>query len=526
MKKLNRFAENALASAEKWDTIVSKMIEIPPKTKEFAEAWKDVLFNQFHDILDGCSIMEAYDDVRETMGHALTIASRAQNNAFLRLERRIDTWVDGVSDPVNVEGGAGIEVRHRSAPKGFPRPVIVFNPLSYEVNVPVETYQPSEMVKDSFGNLTAFQNVRSSRSNDTHLDTVFLAKVPALGYATYWLYPHTEENGAVKTSVRAYELTMENEFIRVRFDKKTGCISHLIDNKTGYNYLSGPGACPIVIDDSKNDTWAHAVFKFHDILGQMEFVSIKLVESGPCRALVRVKYNYRNSFLTQNFILAEGQKTLRVTCKVIWQEPHTILKISFPLAGNEGISTYEIPNGYIKRPCNGEEEPAQQWADLTVNVGRERRGIAIMTDCKYSFDCPGNEIRLTALRNAIFADHFSHRPDADFNYTDEGLQRFEYGIFPHTGEVEQTDIVKEATLFNNRPVTVPAGYHKGCGDPQVRSFLSTDADNVIVTALKFSEDGSGTAVLRCYETAGKRQGLISDAVFSARNSIQISIRTR
>ncbi len=506
VKKLNRLAENALASAEKWNTIASKVADLPAGTKEFTEAWKDVLFNQFHDVLCGCSIMEAYDDVRESMGHAMTIAARAQNSALLKLSRRIDTWIDGVSDPVNVERNCVTEVRHNSAPGGFPRPVVVFNPLSYPVTVPVQTYQPSEMVKDSEGNLTAFQNVRSSRSNDTHLDTVFLAKLPALGYATYWLYPRTNENGAVKTSVRVDGLTMENEFIRVRFDRQTGCISQLIDNKTGYGYLSGQGARPVVIDDVKTDTWAHGVFRFHDIKGYMELVSIKLVESGPLRAVIRVKHRYNNSFLTQNFILAEGQKVLRVTCKVIWQEPHTMLKMAFPLAGTDEISTYEIPNAYIKRPCNGEEEPGQQWADLTVTAGSERRGVSIITDSKYSFDCPGAELRLTALRNAIFADHFSHRPDADFNYTDEGLQRFEYGIYPHSGEVEATDIAKEAAAFNNRPVAVPIGYHKGCGEPRIKSYLTinSEADDVIATAFKLSEDGSGSAIIRFYETKGKK----------------------
>ena len=63
-----------------------------------------------------------------------------------------------------------------------------------------------------------------------------MAKVPALGYATYWLYPRTEENGAVKSAVRTHVLEMENEYIRVRFDRETGCISYIGDKKSGSNY--------------------------------------------------------------------------------------------------------------------------------------------------------------------------------------------------------------------------------------------------------------------------------------------------
>lgn len=512
IKRLNRLTENALQSAEKWNTIAAKTTNFQPNTSEFAEAWRDLLFNQFHDIFDGCSIMEAYEDVNETMGHAMTIASRAQNNAHLRIVRTIDTWVDGVSDPVNADdfrlNVLPHEVRNRDHRGRFPRPVVVFNPLSWEITTPVQTYKPSCRVQDAQGNDVVFQNVRSSRSNDSHSDTLFLATVPPMGYATYWLTSGDKSSvSSVQTAVRAVEtddsIELENEYLKVRFDRATGCITYLGDQKNEANYLRSPGAVPVVIDDEKSDTWAHMVFKFHKIKGIMKLESIELVEAGPLRALVRVKHSFNHSFLTQNFMLSAGQKTLDVKCKTIWQEPFTMLKFSFPLAGEEEIATHEVPAGFIKRPCNGEEEPVHQWGDVTVTADGIRRGISILNDSKYSYDCPGAEIRLTALRNVIFADHYSDRPAADFQFTDEGLQRFEYGIYLHEGEAETSDVVKEATHMNNRMVPVPESYHKGTGEPQVKSYLSIDADNVIVTALKLSEDGTGSVILRCYETRGK-----------------------
>ena len=198
-------------------------------------------------------------------------------------------------------------------------------------------------------------------------------------------------------------ITIENEYVRVEFDKATGTISELINLESGYNYANkGNMAVPTVIDDHKTDTWAHNIFKFHDVKGVMSLVSIELVEKGPVRALVRTKHRFNDSYLYQEFSLAEGQKTIRVKCKAIWQEEFTMLKMAFPTAGRNEISTYEIPCGYIKRPCNGEEEPALQWADLTVTDAEGiRRGISIMSDSKYSYDCPGTELRLTCLRNVI-----------------------------------------------------------------------------------------------------------------------------
>jgi alpha-mannosidase len=515
VKKLNRKAENMLFSAETWNTIASKTTAMTAASSDLAEAWRNVCFNQFHDILCGCSIMEAYEDVRDSMGHAMATAARIENNAMLKIAGQIDTWFDGVSDTVVSSA------RHHCRNVNFPRPVVVFNPLSHEISVPVRTYHPSSRVTDFNGSDVVFQNVRSSRSNDSHLDTVFVAKVPPMGYAAYrldWLSKEDGENvnNAQKTDVSASGLTIENKYLKVVFDDKTGGIKSLVSKSDGFDYAGGKTlALPTVIDDSKTDTWAHKVFKFHDIRGVMELVSIELVESGPARAVIRTKHRFNESHLTQNFILGSCQRVLRVKCKAMWQEDFSILKMPFALEGGDPISTYEIPSSFIKRPCNGEEEPAQGWADLTVTASDGlRRGISVLNDSKYSYDCPGNEIRLTLLRNVIFADHFSHRPKADFDFTDEGLHRFEYGISVHMGEAENSGITADAALFNCRPTVVPEGYHKGT-EPPVKSFLSVTKPNIAVTALKLCEDGSGDTIIRCYETDGKdtgRVGIVCDMI--------------
>ncbi len=501
VKQLNRKCENRLAAAEKFNTVAALTAGALPATKEFAAAWKNVCFNQFHDILCGCSIMEAYEDVKESSGYALDVASKIYNTALIKIARQIDTWVDGVSDPVCTE------VRNLGARQDFPRPIVVFNPLSFDIEVPVRTYHPSEKVTDSEGNDVLFQNVRSSRSNDSHLDTLFLAKIPAMGYSTYWLYFDADENEQTSalTCGDSDTVFMENEFVRVEFDKANGGISKLLDKTSGVDYAAnGALAVPTVIDDHKTDTWAHNVFRFHDIKGTMDVQSVELVEQGPLRASVRIKYTFNTSTLTQEFCLTEGKKVIRVKCKANWSEQFTMLKLPFDIGGTDEISTYEIPCGYIKRPCNGEEEPTQQWADITSTVDGKRAGLAVINDSKYSYDCPGTMLRLTAIRNVIFADHYSPRPAADFNFTDEGMQRFEYAIFTHEGDVENTEIMKLAAKFNCRPVTVSESYHKGTGRAQKDSFLKITADNVIATAFKFCEDGSGDVIIRCFETQGKK----------------------
>lgn len=496
VKQLNRKAENWLASAEKWNTVAASISDLPAATKAFGEAWKEVCFNQFHDILCGCSIAEAYDDVRDAMGYAMTVAAKEENKALLKIASCVDTWLDGVSDTQTCNE------RHHCRNLKFPRPVIVFNPLGKEVETPVRTYHPSSRVKDSDGNDVLFQNVRSSRSNDSHLDTEFIAKVPALGYATYWLWHHDAEIDAyepAESDIKADALTIENRYLKVKFSAETGAIESLVSKEDGTEFVGGEFCIPTVIDNTEPDTWAHNIFKFDKEIGKMKLESIELAENGPVRAVIRTKHSFGGSYLKQDFILAANSKHIRVKYKTLWQEPLTMLKMPVEISGNEPISTYAIPGGYIKRPCNGEEEPALTWGDVTA----EGKGVALISDSKYSYSCNGNKLSLTLLRNSIFADHYSDRPAADFNYCDEGLSRFEYAVYPHSGDAEKSDVQDIADVINTKPVAIPAGYRKGSA-PQKKSFISIDKENISLMSFKFCEDGSGDAVIRLAETAGKK----------------------
>ncbi len=491
IKALNRRAENSLYASEAFAT-VARGVGMPEKTADYREAWRDVCFNQFHDTLCGCAIREAYADAADSYGAALTVSERLYNEALLRLARRVDTWLDGVSEP---------HARNHGSP--FPRPFVVFNPLPFPVKTTVRIGGASKRVTDENGADVPFGSTRSSRMNDSHLDTVFAADLPALGYATYWATADAEAHARNEKPARPDGLTLENEYIRAVFDVKTGFIISLTDKESGFDYASPerPAAVPVVIDDAESDTWAHGVFRFDKTIGAMELREIEVTERTAAREIIRVKHAFKNSALTQEFILAKGERTLRVRCKALWNEPHTILKTSFPYSGNGAENICEIPCGFIRRPPNGEEWPAQKWCAVSFESGG-RRTLALLNDSKYSCDCRGGELRLTLIRNAIFADHYSDRPFRDYDYTDEGVSRFEYGVYLSDGSAEKTDVAREALKLNIRPVAISEGYHKGEA-PRRGSFLGVGAENVVMTALKLCEDGSGDAVMRLYEMRGE-----------------------
>src|SRR5262249_7341872 len=153
---------------------------------------------------------------------------------------------------------------------------------------------------------------------------------------------------------------------------------------------------------------------------------------------------------------------------------------------------------------NGEEEPAQNWVDLsgTARDTGDTYGLSILNDGKYSFDCYVRDIGMTVLRSPIYAHHDPKvpEPDGHYSFQDQGIQQFNYTLLPHAGSWERAATVKAAWELNQKPVALNATFHAG-KLPQTDSYLNVDAENVIVSVVKQAEDNTDL-VLRCYETGG------------------------
>lgn len=499
VKALNRKAEQALYSAEVWDTVASKLTGAESHTEEIKKAWEKVMFSQFHDSLCGCSIKEVYDDICGFQQYAITAAEKIKAVAQVKISRNIDTWIDGIGEPVRTE------IRHMGMPEGFPRCITVFNSLSYDAKMPVRAIFQSSKVTDSDSNEIKFANVRSSRSNDSHTDTVFVADVPAFGYKTYWLsndrdYDYHKYFESYLDS--SEDIVLENKFLKAVINSKTGNISSLISS--GHEFAHSELAELTVIDDSDTDTWSHNNDYFRNVLGEMNFIKLEYVENNDVRQVVRAYYSFGDSLVTKEYRLYSELKTIYIKLHIEWREKNALLKMCFDIGGENPVSTSEIPMDFIKRPADGKESVEQQWTDVTSDFDHKKYGIAVINDSKYSYSCVCSELRQTVLRNKIFADHYSDRPLADFRYTDEGEQECEFGIFVHRGDAEETEITEEAAKLNQRFDVWCESSHKG-NLPQKNGFITVDKDNCLVSAVKLCEDGSDDTVIRLWETKGEEE---------------------
>lgn len=483
VKRWNRRAENRLLAAEKLSAASRFLTGQAYPAEEYRKAWKDVLFNQFHDILAGTCIESAYEDVRESYGEALHLAAEGMNLA-----------AQAVSWKIGIEPEAGA------------RPLVVFNPHGFacraEIGLETEAVPEGTVLEDDAGNPVPFQRVDSEASVSGREKIVFVADLPSLGYRTYRL--RKTDAAAAPLPVRGRGLGFENAFYRASFDETSGLLRSLVEKKSGGELLRAPAARPAVIADA-SDTWSHGVRRFDREEGSFALRSIRRVEDGPVRTVIRVESGYQASSLAQDFIFYPSLPQIEVRAAVDWHERHRMLKLRFPLRLNYCKINAEIPFGYADRAADADEYPMQQWVDATGAVpGNDAAavGLSILNDGKYSYDAEGDTVSVTVLRSPAYAHHIPlkldpHKPVA---YMDQGVQRFTYALYPHCGGWETAGTVRRAMLLNQKPFGLFETFHQG-PLPQALSFLQIDCPHVVLTALKLAEDGSGDLILRAYESA-------------------------
>ena len=74
---------------------------------------------------------------------------------------------------------------------------------------------------------------------------------------------------------------------------------------------------------------------------------VTLVESGPLRAILRVKNHFQNSTFVRDITVTAGSPRVDVNMTADWHEKHILLKVAMPVSAHNKMATFEIPHGVI-----------------------------------------------------------------------------------------------------------------------------------------------------------------------------------
>ena len=479
-KRNMREAEEEVLDAEKYASL-AWLDGRPYPSAELNDAWKKVLFNQFHDLAAGSGIGEIYKDAQQDYDQVRWATQEVASKSLNTLEAHVDTRAAAVSGSV---------------------PLMIVNPLGWQrsglveadVQMPAATSDVS--VLGSKGLVLPSEIVSSDRTTNTYHLLVGAKDIPSLGYEVVRVAPGKR---AFASDLKASGTTLENSVLRVTVDPRTGCITSLYDKKSHFETLA-QNSCGnelIAFQDKPKmfDAW-NIDADFDKSFTKLDTAdSVKLIESGPLRADIRVTRTWQSSKFVQDVVLYSGSDEIDVVNDIDWHETHVLLKAAFDLAASGPMATYEIPYGTIQRPTTRNnswedakfEVPAIRWADL----GDGEHGFSLINESKYGYDAAGHTLRISLLRSTTDPD-----PNAD-----RGHHHFSYALYPHAGTWKQALTVRRGYEYNYRLHAVQVDAHAGPFPPR-RSFIALDDRNVVLTAVKKAEDRNAL-IVRFYEWAGE-----------------------
>ena len=427
-------------------------------------------------------------------------------------------------------------------PNSFP--VVVFNPMGWTrddvVRTSVALYGPDSptivgpfrdgrRLVDEAGNAVPFHEVECRSNISRVLDIVFVAKgVPSLGYKTYFIVPPEKQPAAAPMTAQVKldavndlrqprrplgNDVIENTFYRLTVDRATGRVT-LFDKALGCDVCRDMevsaqeerGGNYIGIEPPSGRT----------ILSVVDGMAVE--ENNAVRAVVRINLRIADILITQRLTLYRDVKRLDVENTVDWPHPRFLrVRQVFPLVETNPAIHYGVPFGTNASdnivpnsgPHLGDEITHASWRGCRfiqgwIHAGTADRGLTIAAD--HQFVRLENETIIGEMvRGTRFTSAKVVRGEevGSMQYPPPGKYTFRYSLSSGAGDWKAAKAYRAGLNWINPllPVEViDAVSTKSL--PTTQSFCSVNADNLVVSALKKADAGSGL-VLRVYEMEGR-----------------------
>ena len=435
IKRGNRKSELTLLDAEKLAAARNMVEGFAASAERIENAWRNVLFTHFHDILTGSCVQESREHAMGLYADVLGHAQHIESSSARAISENVDTSMF-LTDPdvaFTQSYGAGVGFgigNHSGVPNpergaGKTRIYTVFN------TAPEKKHESVELtVWDYTGDLRRLEAVDSEMNplpmqlidttpqhywDHKYVRVLVKVEVAANGYATIALrekpvteYP-TFYLSAERTHSPQGDIVLENEYLKAVIDGRSGQLVSMVDKKTSREQLSAPaGLC--VVDSEKNTSDAWRIGRYLGVTPVTRALEITPA-SGSLRSYVTMKHEMLDSSVETTISLGAGEKALHYTFSVDWHETavksktHPVLIYSMPLAEKADEVMMDVPAGYAVRSARAMDLPALSYAAPVSGC----RVPFIVTDCKYGFRLDRNELISTLINTAGGPDPYPER---------------------------------------------------------------------------------------------------------------------
>jgi alpha-mannosidase len=492
-KRYNREGENLLCTADTLAALAGQN-----HNEALQHAWRTVLFNQFHDILDGAAIHESYEKTAQDFAGIVKTAERVTEAALPLLGYGVAPGCIAVTNPLGFEREDWTVVQGRH--------------IEGAVWLVGEDGQrtPGQQTDKGLGfvaRVPAFSTVgyrietAGTQSLPTDLEAV-LAFAPTDNRSVLFIAETAQEEPYLK---------IETALFRVYLRRDSGILVSFVDKRADRELVGfGMRRASDLLDAARADLalnvlqlteeHPHAMSAWHYDEVHTDFsllrgATTRVIESGPARIVIEVQHALRASKITQRIHFYRDLARVDFETDVDWQERGSTergvpnLKVAFTARLRECEAWFETPFAAAQRPSDGQEVPALRWAD----VGGRDYGFAILNGGKYGYDALGCRLRMTLLRSAYDPDPIS----------DVGRHSIRYSFVPHPGDWREAGIVRQGLSFN-QPLIAREIASGNSSSKSERHFVPriVGDSSVIIACLKAAYDGQGR-VIRLYESAGR-----------------------
>ncbi len=551
IKRNNRFGENLMSEADAAAAIAHAAVGRAYPVAQLGKSWRDVLFSHFHDILPGSGVRQTREYNSGMFQRIQAAAGQIRTQSLRALAKAIDTSAGGRFDALApaqlpehestaLGGGAGRATNDISN-AGFVgdggRAFVSFNPTAWQRDEVVTATvwdldagpnaKPMKdrgyVVKTADGATVAAQRVGDGNYwGHNFVDLAFPASVGAFGWSTCAIVEGAHPEGVKPgcTIKRDHEgwmnqpagaMEMENELVRVAFDRRTGGIASLVIKATGEDLADR--AQPLgVLEYVLERPTGMSAWVLGDVQERtaLQLEALDVTAWGPHVATIQAKAKLNDTRFTVAYTIRAGSPVVEIKVEGTWLERGRAdlgiprLSMRFPLALAGAKARYEIPFGSIERdePA-GREVPSLRWADVTGRLtsaakeGKDAKpgkaaGCTLLNDCKYGHSLDGSTLRLTLIRS-------SYDPDP---IPEIGAHQMRMAIVPRVGAATVADLVRLGAAFNHPLQGVSSDIHQGDLPHTLAEGVACAQDGVLVTQIKRAEDDDAL-IVRLHETTGK-----------------------
>jgi alpha-mannosidase len=491
-----------------------------------ADAWRDLLFAEFHDSLPGSAIQLVEEDTLRVLDHGLNITNKLKAKYFFALSSGQEKL-----KPDTV-------------------PLLVYNPHPFAVRTTMECslLLPAQGWTSDFHVPVVSQNGKRLPSQLTKEESnfpldwckrvVFAAGLSPISMNRYDVsFELCPARPVPPPPVKGADITVKTVRGSVTVNGKTGLAdSYVIDGK---EYLQKNAFSFDVFEDGfdswRGNFWAKEGFKkavdsfklmedkrataFAGVKG-MIIEPVRIIEDGEVRTVIEALFEYGDSRLCLRYLVNKLTGVLELAVIVFFGENEKRIKLSVPTTLTKSDYFGQTMFGSEKLNLSSGENVAHQWTAVCDG----EYAFTIANDGVYGSDYEAGIARLSLLRSAGYS---ARDPDAYVKHygpgsgtpmgepfhepmynprMEQGERRYRFILMGGKQEERLAAVDQEAAILNMQPYVLP--YCPSGEGEKPLPLIVIDKSNVILSCFKRDEDNIGAYIVRVYESQGMQTSFV------------------